>query len=74
VEGREGKGTEGKGRRVPPLDLNPGDATGRRHHITAHDIQLPSFWAYNYNITFSSMAACHQHLARYPGGQVGGLV
>ena len=28
MEGREGKGTEGKGRRVPPLDLNPGDATG----------------------------------------------
>jgi len=23
----EGKGREGKGRRVPPLDLNPGDAT-----------------------------------------------
>jgi len=27
-EGRGGKGSGGKGRRVPPLDLNPGDATG----------------------------------------------
>jgi len=26
-EGRKGEWREGKGRRVPPLDLNPGDAT-----------------------------------------------
>jgi len=29
-EGRGGKGSGVEGRRVPPLDLNPGDATGSK--------------------------------------------
>ena len=31
------EGREGKGRRVPPLDLNPGDATGSlKSHMTSY--------------------------------------
>jgi len=37
------EGREGKGRRVPPLDLNPGDATGWLRALSYGFLRLISF-------------------------------